>query len=263
MSEPVVIKVGGALLENTAALSSFIQAIEQIAAARAVVIVHGGGNGVEALLAKLGFQSEKHQGLRVTPDEQMPYIAGALAGTANRQLCAIAKQQGLRPVGLSLFDGNSIECVAISAALHAVGKATPNDPELLLGLLEKGYVPIVSSIGCNTEGRLLNVNADQAATAVAELLNADLYLLSDVTAVLDDNNKPLTQLSATQIQVLVANQTIKDGMLVKVNAALQAANHLGKPVTIGSWADTGSLIANATQQNHTPFGTQIIPHTLG
>ncbi|WP_100642705.1 acetylglutamate kinase [Alteromonas facilis] len=256
---PVVCKVGGALLDKPDCIDALMHAILQIQKIRPVVLVHGGGNGVESLLTQLGHTTEKYQGLRVTPDEQMPIISGALAGTANKRLCADAKKAGLNPVGLSLFDGSSVQCEVMSDKLHAVGQPTPDDPTLLNQLLSSHFFPIISSIGCDHQGRLLNVNADQAATAIAALLSADLYLLSDVDAVLDDQKRSIQQLDNTEAKRLIDNGAIQHGMLVKVLAAQKAATDLSRSVIIGSWTATQPLIAHATQQNSVPFGTEILP----
>lgn len=258
MKTPMVCKVGGALLDNPEILKQWLASIKHIQRHRPVIIVHGGGNGVESLLAQLGQKSEKYQGLRVTPDEQMPYIAGALAGTANKQLCAFAYAGGLNAVGLSLFDGDSVTCAELNPALQAVGSAKPNNPALLNSLLEQSFLPVISSIGCDASGRLLNVNADQAATAIAQLLGADLYLLSDVPAVLDEVKRPLKSLPPTIAQILIDSGIIEGGMLVKVKAAQVAANTINKSVFIGAWNEPKALFAHATQQQSS-FGTAVQP----
>ncbi|WP_018982532.1 acetylglutamate kinase [Salinimonas chungwhensis] len=253
MSHPVVLKVGGALLDNKEAARLLMQHIAQLQQERAVVLVHGGGPVVESMMNKLGLTSHKIDGLRVTPDAHMPVVCGALAGTANKQLCALAIAGGLTPIGLSLMDGNMIHCQVMSAELGAVGLASPGSSVLLEMLISEQMLPVISSIGCDNEGRLLNINADQAATAIAQLLGAELLLLSNVEGVLDDQGQRLPMLNRQQLASLVETKVITEGMKVKTDAALQAANELGRAVFIASWQASPQDILNANT------GSQIQP----
>ncbi|MEG3766307.1 acetylglutamate kinase [Alteromonas sp. 14N.309.X.WAT.G.H12] len=232
---PIVIKVGGALLEDETAASHLLRSVSEVIKQRPVVIVHGGGPLVESLMQALNLPSKKIDGLRVTPDEHMPYICGTLAGSANKSLCGLAIKNGLIPVGLSLLDGNMVTCEPLAEKYGAVGVPTANDATLLKVLVAQSMLPVVSSIGAGTTGRLLNINADQAATVVAQLLDADLLLLSNVPGVLDKNKQLLSALDENAISSLVQEGVITDGMQVKTDAALLAAKTLGRAVTIASW----------------------------
>ncbi|MDX7017712.1 acetylglutamate kinase, partial [Klebsiella aerogenes] len=148
---------------------------------------------------------------------------------------------GLNGVGLCLGDGQLAKVTKISDELGHVGNAEPGSPELLNLLLNAGYLPIISSIGVSIQGELMNVNADQAATAIAETLGADLVLLSDVSGILDGKGQKLTEISATKAQALIDQGIITDGMIVKVNAALEAAKTLRRPVEIASWRHAEKL----------------------
>jgi acetylglutamate kinase len=119
-------------------------------------------------------------------------------------------------------------------------------------------LPIISSIGADYNGNLLNVNADQAATVIAQLLDAQLLLLSDVPGVLDVNKNLIEQLDIEQIETLIAQKVIRDGMIVKVQAALKAANSLGRSVTIASWKDAEKLLGLLQQR---AIGSKILPKT--
>uniref|UniRef100_UPI00406B90B5 amino acid kinase family protein n=2 Tax=Erwiniaceae TaxID=1903409 RepID=UPI00406B90B5 len=119
--------------------------------------------------------------------------------------------------------------------LGHVGHATPGDPALLNTLLAAGYMPVVSSIGITDSGDLMNVNADQAATALASTLGADLVLLSDVSGILDGKGQRIEEMTADKAEQLITQGIITDGMIVKVHAALDAARTLGRPVDIASW----------------------------
>ncbi len=254
--QALVIKVGGAFMQAEQAALDLLKVIADIQQTRPVILVHGGGPMVEELLAALNLKSEKINGLRVTPDEHMAYITGALAGTANKQLCGLAIKSGLSPVGLSLADGGMVKCAVLDPKLGAVGTATAGEAKLLSTLLSAAFLPIISSIGADEQGRLLNVNADQAATVIAQLTRADLVLLSDVPGVLNAEKQLLESLTEDQIQQLIDTNVIRDGMQVKVKAALDAASSLQHPVTIASWKSPEQLLGLKNRQS---VGTLIIP----
>ncbi|EGR5062028.1 acetylglutamate kinase [Vibrio cholerae] len=234
---PLVIKLGGAALDCAETLSKLFGAIAQYQnqAQRRIVIVHGGGYLVDDLMAKLQLKSVKKEGLRVTPYDQIPIIAGALAGTANKMLQGQAIKDGINAVGLSLADGGLCHVEELDPELGAVGKATPGDSTLLQAILATGTMPIISSIGLTPEGQMMNVNADQAAVAVAGALDAELVLLSDVSGVLDGKGHLIATLDAKQADALIAGKVITDGMIVKVKAALEAAQDLGRPIEVATW----------------------------
>ncbi|MDO6692040.1 acetylglutamate kinase [Aliiglaciecola sp. 3_MG-2023] len=254
-----VVKVGGAFLDDPSISNDFFSALFAAQEQQPVVLVHGGGSSVEKLLKGLSLTSQKVNGLRVTPKSQIDYVVGALAGTANKNLCALAKKSGLNPVGLSLLDGNITHCHQISEELGNVGSAEPVDQTLLTTLLAAGFLPIVSSIGADDQGELLNINADQAATAIAKLLNAQLVLLSDVAGVLDHNKSLINKLTSSDIETLISDGVIRDGMTVKVEAALDAANQIGQSVTIASWKNLEILTQGTEVEDNASAGTTIFP----
>lgn len=237
MTLPLVIKLGGAALESNETLTKLFSALQSVQqqSRRSIVIVHGGGYLVDDLLQRLQLTSTKKNGLRVTPPEQIPVIAGALAGTANKMLQGEAVKAGLKTVGLSLADGGLCKVEQLDPELGAVGKVTPGDSSLLQAILATHTLPIISSIGLTDAGSLMNVNADQAAVAVAGALDAELVLLSDVSGVLDGKGQLLASLTEQQANELIQGQIITDGMIVKVQAALQAASDLSRPIQVASW----------------------------
>lgn len=245
MTTPVVLKLGGALLENEAALAELFSALTeyQSTASQPLILVHGGGCLVDDLLSGLQLGSEKKNGLRVTPFEHIGYVTGALAGTANKLLMAQGIKSGCQVVGLCLADGGSCQVSLSQAGLGAVGECEAGDPTLLTSLLDGGFLPIVSSIGIDSAGQLLNVNADQAATAVCELLDADLIMLSDVEGILDGDMKLIKQMNADFAAELIAAGVIHGGMEVKVNAALKAARSLNRDIRLASWKVPHRLVA--------------------
>ena len=252
----LVIKVGGAFMQAPDAALALLATVSKLQKNYTAVLVHGGGTMVEELLCALNLTSKKIDGLRVTPKEHMPYITGALAGTANKQLCGLAIRAGISPVGLSLLDGKMCHTAVMREELGAVGSVEPGDPTLLKALAATHMLPIISSIGADNKGNLLNVNADQAATVIAQLLDAELLLLSDVPGVLDANKVLIEHLNTEQIETLIAQNVIRDGMIVKVQAALTAANSLGRSVTIASWKDAEELLGLLQQRT---IGSKISP----
>lgn len=240
---PLVIKLGGAVLSDMATLSLLFKAIEtyQQQAQRDIVIVHGGGYLVDELMDKLQLETVKKNGLRVTPFEHINYITGALAGTANKLLQGQAIKLGLNAVGLSLADGGLCKITPLSDDLGAVGEAKAGDGTVLRAILKTGALPIISSIGITAQGQLMNVNADQAAVAVATAIDAELALLSDVSGVLDGNKQLIAELDQVQADRLIEQQIITDGMIVKVQAALDAAIELGRAVEVAGWKNPEKL----------------------
>lgn len=253
----IVLKVGGNFFEDTNAQSRFFESVAALQKqGHNVAIVHGGGSQLQTQLTALGFQSEKHQGLRISPDEQMPAVAGVLAGTLNKQMVCMASQAGLTGVGISLADGNLAVCEEVAPSLGAVGYPHPRSAKLLHQLMHANLTPIICSIGCDNKGRMYNVNADQAATCISSLLYADLYLLSDVSGVLDENKQLISDLDETSISQLISDGVITDGMIVKVQAAQEASRTLTKAVNIGSWNDIGGLVCEPTQKVGTTISSR-------
>jgi acetylglutamate kinase len=252
-SRILVVKVGGALLDDPEAASIHRATIEGLRAlerdARAhgggLVVVHGGGVTVDRHLARLGITTERIDGIRVTPPEVVEEITGVLAGRVNTRLVGMLAAAGARPVGLSLGDGGL--CEARKATRYpfdpgAVGEIVGGDPSLVTTLVDGGFLPVVSSIGLDATGRMLNINADDAAAAIARIVSAhELVLLTDVPGVLDRSGSVLAELDRERIEALVADGTITGGMIAKVRGALDAAESAGVPVVIASWKDPASI----------------------
>ncbi|WMC10755.1 acetylglutamate kinase [Oceanimonas pelagia] len=243
--QPLVVKLGGTLLESDKALEALFSTLKAFVneSNRPLVLVHGGGVLVDNQLKAMGLTSTKKNGLRVTPFEQIPVIAGALAGTANKLLLAQAIAHEIPSVGLCLADGGLCRVSQLDPELGAVGQIEGGDATLVNSLLAGGFLPIVSSIGITFDGKLMNVNADQAATAIAEILEAELVMLSDVSGILDGKGQRIVHLTEAEANELMDKNIIKDGMAVKVKAALKATKTLGKPVAVGSWRYPEQLLS--------------------
>lgn len=238
---PIVFKLGGEALTNKVALSEFLQNIAKIKQTRPVVIVHGGGPQVEEMMLATELTTTKVDGVRSTPLTHLPFVVGALAGVASQQLLAACKTIGVNAVALSLADADLFNASIKSEKLGAVGEVQANNPSAIDALLDSDFVVLINSIGCDNQGQTLNINADDAAVATAQLLKADLCLLSNVPGVLDAEKQLIKSLDKESIANLIHTGVIRDGMVVKVNAAYDAAQLLRRAVHIGSWQDSNAL----------------------
>ncbi|WP_448249378.1 acetylglutamate kinase [Thalassotalea agariperforans] len=252
--KPLVIKIGGAILEKASALKALLVEIAKLENQQ-VVLVHGGGSSVDAQLSQAGFTTEKKDGKRITPAEQMPIIAGTLAGFVNKTIVGQANELKLAAVGLSLGDGNMVSCTLADPALGNVGDPAPKESALLTTLLSNGFFPVVSSIGALDNGELVNVNADDAAVAICQLLEAELLLLTDVPGVKGADGEWLVELGSQQAAELIEQGVIAGGMTAKVNAALLAANQLRRSIAVASW-QSPELIVNLLKGDN--IGTRIL-----
>lgn len=268
---PIVIKVGGSTLEDIPALHSLWAQVVRVAATSPVVIVHGGGKAVDALLKRLNMSVERREGLRVTPDDQIGLITGVLAGTVNKQLVAAintaapaAKSPTPKAVGLCLGDAGLCRCVKLTRTpsgvpvdLGRVGEVASGDARVITALLRENFVPVVSSIGIDDSGGLLNINADDAAAALASILHASrLVLLTDVSGVRGGDGIVRPTLNAAQISAMIASGEISGGMIPKVRSALGVAQSTRAPVVILS-GESADHLANHLAGHH--VGTTILP----
>ena len=200
------------------------------------VVVHGGGPHINALLAKVGKQSEFIQGMRVTDRETMDVVEMVLGGRVNKEIASLINQHGGRAVGLTGKDGSFIRArkMKIRSAeksdewldIGQVGEVASIDPSLV-DLLDKGdFIPVIAPIGIGENGEAYNINADLVAGKLAETLKAEkLILLTNTSGVLDRQGGVLTGLDAKKVEELILDGTISGGMLPKVNCALEAVKH--------------------------------------
>ena len=175
----------------------------------------------------------------------------------NKSLQALAIKSGLNALGILASDGKSIKVEQLSKDLGMVGKVEPNDAKYLQMLLDNGYTPVIASLAMDDEGKLYNVNADDAALAIARVLKAPLYYISDVPGVLDKNGNLIPELNESLVNTLIADGTISGGMTVKVKSALQATVQIQRPVYIASYKDK-DLVQNllSRQRLGTVFNVQ-------
>lgn len=240
---PVVIKLGGRALEAPGALREFAAALARFA--RPVVLVHGGGAEVTQWCERLGIPARFDAGLRVTDAPTLDVVAAVLAGLANKRLVASLRALGVDAVGLAALDGGTLEVRphARAEALGAVGEVAGVDPALLLALLGAARTPVLASLAATAEGALLNVNADDAACAIAAAIRAsDLVLLSD-TPGLKLGGAVVPHVRAAELPALLVHPEVTGGMAPKLRAAGEAlAGGVGH-VHIACWSGPDTLAA--------------------
>ena len=161
-----------------------------------VVLVHGGGPEISGMLSKIGKKSEFVNGLRVTDAETADIVLQVLAGKINKTLVNHLQNSGGKAVGLSGMDGHLIEAEIKDPALGFVGEITDINIEPVTDLLDKGYIPVISTVGCDNEGNVYNINADTAAAKIAGILGAEsLISMTDIEGILRDKDDPSTLIS--------------------------------------------------------------------
>ena len=260
-----VVKLGGALLDDSAALSATIDSICALHTARpgSVIVVHGGGSSVDRHLAKLGMPTEKRDGIRLTPPDQMIEISAVLSGRVNATIVAELLARGSSAVGLSLADGfltSSITTTRYSFNPGRVGEVVGGDAKLVHTLLNAGFLPIISSVAVDAGGDLLNVNADDAAAAIARIVGATrLVFLTDVSGVLDQDGALISQITASEVATLIEQGVIYGGMIPKINNALATATETGVCVVIAGWRDKNILARLAEGES---VGSTILPPSI-
>ena len=270
MSDLVVLKFGGELLEEASRLAVVVSAIGR-AAGRAVplVIVHGGGKEIDAALKTAGIEKRQVEGLRVTDEPTLDVVVDVLAGAVNTRLVAALVTAGVRAVGLTGADGSiGLADVAPphrtvdgrSVDLGRVGlPSAASDTTLLTTLVGAGFVPVVACIGVAGDGRLLNVNADTLAGHLAARLGASRLTIAGTTAgVLRGDGSTAPLLDAAAIQELVSSGTATAGMVAKLRACEQAITSGVSDVLIIDGRDGAALDA-ATGGMVPPGATRIVP----
>lgn len=201
-----------------------------------VVLVHGGGPEINELMDKLGKKSEFVDGLRVTDKETVDIVQMVLAGKVNKSLVNLLQLKGGKAIGLSGMDGKLIEATVKDERLGYVGEITKINIHSVEDIIEKGYIPVVSTLGCDGEGNIFNINGDTAAAYIAGALDAErLIMMTDVAGVLkdkDDISSLIPEISITEAQELFNDGTISGGMIPKVKCCIEALKRGVKNVVV-------------------------------
>ncbi len=200
------------------------------------VLVHGGGPEISEMLKKVGKESVFVDGLRVTDKETAEVVQMVLAGKINKHLVNILGQFGGSAIGVSGIDAHLIEAEVKDERLGFVGEITKVNVQPILDLIEKDYIPVVSTVGCDNEGNAYNINADTAASFIAGALNAErLITMTDIPGILRDINDPDSLIKRVNIQEarqLFEDGVISGGMIPKVQCCIDAIEMGVNKVTI-------------------------------
>ncbi len=223
----VVVKHGGSTMASGSALTQDLLLLQHLGVR--VVVVHGGGPEITAMLDSLQVPIQWVEGLRVTDEAVLDVATMVLGAKVNTRLVAVINGQGGRAVGLSGVDGNLlvVNKAQMSQDLGFVGTVTAVNTSLLNSLLDDGYIPVIAPIGIDGQGQTYNVNADAAAGAIAGALGAaSLALLTDVPGIYTQdaagNKTIVSRISGREVHALIANGQISGGMVPKVKGCLTA-----------------------------------------
>ena len=233
----VVIKYGGNAMVNATLKEQVMEDIVLLHLTGVkVVLVHGGGPEISELMNKLGKKAEFVDGLRVTDKETMDIVQMVLAGKINKSLVNFIEKKGGKAMGLSGMDGRLIEAKVKDERLGYVGSITNVNIAPVADLLEKDYIPVVSTIGCDADGNAYNINGDTAAAFIAGALGAErLIMMTDIAGVLrdkDDVSTLIPHITVNEAKQLYKEGVISGGMIPKVDCCIEAINHGVKKVII-------------------------------
>ena len=223
----VVIKYGGNAMVNEELKQQVMEDVTLLwLIGVKVVLVHGGGPEISETMKRLGKQSQFVGGLRVTDKETVDIVQMVLSGKVNKTLVNLLQMKGGHAVGVSGIDGGMIEADMKDEALGYVGRITKIRPQPILDLLEKNYIPVVSTIASDRQGNTYNINGDTAAAYIAGALHAErLIMMTDIAGILRDKDDPSTLIPALtvgQAKNLFSEGVISGGMIPKVDCCIEA-----------------------------------------
>ena len=233
----VVAKYGGNAMTDPQLKKSVMQDILllQLVGVK-IILVHGGGPEISAMLKKLSIESHFENGLRVTDDDTMEVVQMVLAGKVNKSLAADLSARGGGAVGLCGIDGGLIKVHQKNEKLGHVGEIDEINTKILDDLLDGGFIPVISSIGIDDDGNPYNINADTAAAKIAAALHAEsMVVMSNINGVLrdkDDENSLISQISLADAEELKKSGIIAGGMIPKVDCCTNAVKEGVKKVFI-------------------------------
>ena len=233
----VVIKYGGNAMVNEQLKQQVMEDIVLLwLIGVKVVLVHGGGPEINELMTKLDKKPEFIDGLRVTDKETVDIVQMVLAGKVNKTLVNLLEMKGGKAIGLSGMDGRLIEAEIKDKRLGFVGEITKIHIKPVLDLLEKGYIPVISTIGCDKKGNTYNINGDTAAAYIAGSLNAErLIMMTDISGILrdkDDDSSLIPEVTVSDAKALYDEGIISGGMIPKVDCCIEAIEQGVKNVVI-------------------------------
>ena len=221
-----VIKYGGSAMEDPELCRQVVADIEMLKLMGVrIVLVHGGGKAINAMLKRLDVPVMFKDGLRVTDDETMEAVQEVLVGHVNQQLVWALNEYGHNAVGISGADGKTLKAEPVDPDLGRVGRIREVDTSLINTILDDGYIPVVATVGCGPDG-FYNINADVAADKIAEAMGADkLIYLTDVDGLFrdfSDEDSLVAQLTRTETHELLESGTLDGGMIPKIRSVAEA-----------------------------------------
>ena len=233
----VVVKYGGNAMVNESIKQQVMEDIVLLwLIGVKIVLVHGGGPEINEIMQKLGKKPEFVDGLRVTDKETVDIVQMVLAGKVNKTLVNLLESKGGRAMGISGMDGRLIEARMKNEKLGYVGQITKVNITPVTDLLEKGYIPVISTVGCDREGNTYNINGDTAAAFIAGALSAErLIMMTDIAGLLRDKDDPTTlipNVTISEAHALQESGVISGGMIPKIDCCIEAINEGVKNVVI-------------------------------
>ncbi len=233
----VVVKYGGNAMVNEQLKQQVMEDIVLLwLIGVKVVLVHGGGPEISDLMKRLGKESKFVDGLRVTDEETVDIVQMVLAGKINKTLVNLLEMKGGKAMGISGMDGRLIEAKMKDERLGYVGEITKVHISPVLDLLEKGYIPVVSTLGCDRQGHAYNINGDTAAAYIAGALQAErLIMMTDIAGILRDKDDPaslIPEIHLSEAEKLYEEGVISGGMIPKVDCCVTAIKQGVKNVII-------------------------------
>ncbi|MBP5303855.1 MAG: acetylglutamate kinase [Clostridia bacterium] len=233
----VVVKYGGnAMIDETLKAQVMEDVVLLWLVGVKIVLLHGGGPEISDMMKKMGKESVFVDGLRVTDKETVDIVQMVLAGKINKTLVNFLETHGGTAIGVSGMDGRLIEASIKDERLGYVGEIEKINIKTVTDLLEKGYIPVISTVGCDKEGNCYNINADTAAAHIAGALNAErLIMMTDVEGILEDKNKPFSlipEITVSDAEKLMQSGIISSGMIPKVECCIEALQQGVKNVVI-------------------------------
>ncbi len=233
----VVVKYGGNAMINEELKQQVMEDIALLSLIGVrIVLVHGGGPEISDMMDKLGKEPRFIDGLRVTDAETAEIAQMVLSGKVNKSLVNLLLKKGGNAIGISGVDARFIEAEMKDEILGYVGRITHINIDPILGLFERGYIPVVATVGCDREGHVYNINGDTAAAYIAGALGAErLIMMTDVAGILRDKDDPKTlisQVTLEEAKTLFAQGVIAGGMIPKVECCIEAISRGVKNVVI-------------------------------
>ena len=233
----VVVKYGGNAMTNETLKQAVMQDIVLLSlVGLKVVLVHGGGPEINAMLKKINKASEFVNGLRYTDEETIDIVQMVLAGKVNKDLVQLLERAGGKAMGLCGLDGNLIKAKQLNPDLGYVGDITEIHPDVINTALNNGYIPVVSTVASGENGEVYNINADTAAARIAaEMGAANLILLTDIKGLLedkDDDNTLIRVVGVSEVPYLKNQGIISGGMIPKIDCCVEAVRRGVKKTNI-------------------------------